>query len=112
MDDRIRRIKKPRKKQQPVDVGLIVISLVGSTISCLLLGLLVPFLRWLILLSGAMSLIGGIALVIYVLVKYDEEPAGGIQAAPRSFAASFIVLLGIAQLVLYMGLAFRGTMWR
>jgi len=108
MDKRIRRIKKRKRKQQPVDPTLIALSLFGSAVGCLLLGLLISWLRWLILVSAAVNIMAGIALVIYVLYAYDEDPIGDIDVNPRSCFCGLVLLIGFAQLIIYVSLAFRG----
>ena len=107
MDKRIRRIKKRKKKQQPVDPTLIALSLMGSAVGCLVLGLLISWLRWLILVSAAINILAGIALIIYVLYAYDEDPLGDIDINPRSCFCVLVALLGFAQLIIYVSLSFR-----
>jgi hypothetical protein len=108
MDDRIRKIRKRKKNPQTIDVGMILLSLIGSTVGCMLVGLLVPWLRWLLLVSGALNVIGGIGLIIYVLCAFEEEELlFDIESAPRTFSATFVMLLGVGEMILYVALAMR-----
>jgi hypothetical protein len=107
VDDRIRKIKKRRKKSKPIDVTLIIVSLIGSAAGCLLLGLFIPILRFLLIVSGSINLIGGAALAIYFLYAYDEDLFSDIDVSPRSCAAGFLIFLGFGMLTLYVMIAFR-----
>lgn len=109
MDDRIRKIKKRKKKKQPIDVTLIIVSLFGSTAGCLLLGLFIPFLRWLILAAGSADLIAGTVLVIHTLYAEDEDLFSDMYASPRSCAAGTLMLMGFLLLIFYVTLAMRGS---
>ena len=107
VDDRIRKIKKRKKKQEPVDVGVIVLSVIGSTVGCVVLGLIFSWLRWLILLSAAICLFGGGALMIYLLYTSDDYELFSGDQAPRTFGAGLIIFMGLGQLFFYVLFAFR-----
>ena len=107
MDDRIRKIKKRKKKQEPIDVGVIVLSTIGSAVGCIVLGLIFSWLRWLILFSATVCLVGGGALMVYLLYTSDDYELFGGAQAPRTFGAGLIIFMGLAQIFLYLFFAFR-----
>jgi hypothetical protein len=107
MDDRIRKIKKRKKKQEPIDVGVIVLSAIGSTVGCLILGLIFAWLRWLVLLSATICLFGGGALMVYLLYTSDDYELFGGAQAPRTFGAGLMIFMGLGQLFFYVLYSFR-----
>jgi hypothetical protein len=107
VDDRIRKIKKRKKKQEPIDVGMIVLSTIGSTVGCVVLALIFSWLRWLILLSATICLVGGGALMVYLLYTSDDYELFGGAQAPRTFGAGLIISMGLAQVFFYMIVAFH-----
>jgi hypothetical protein len=102
VDDRIRRIKKRKKKQEPIDVGVIVLSAIGSTVGCVILGMIFSWLRWLILVSASMCLFGGAALMIYLLYSSDDHELFSGDSAPRTVGAGLIFFMGLGQLFFYI----------
>jgi hypothetical protein len=107
-DPRLKKIRKRgrrRREPQPLDVGLIIVTLIGSGLVCVILGSVFRPLRWLILISGSMYMLLGAVLVCYTLYKLDDKDMFNPRGSPYTAGAGMIGFFGFVQLILYVFLA-------